>query len=105
MMDRIVFANSISYPPDDGFTPGVIKFFDEIMLMYNIAGNLDLGTIAIADTQATQFNMHFMSANQLEKFENVIVDMRNCATIYGRRFSIELSKAGTDVIVVLHPLN
>ena len=106
MIDRIVFANSISYPPDDGFTPNVIKFFDEIMLMYNIIGNLDIGSISVAnDIKLTCFNMHFLSENQVDKFKSAIEGMNYNATIYGKQFNIELNKIGTDVSVVLRPLN
>lgn len=98
--DRIEFAHSISYPEgSDEYLPGIVIFFDEIMWLYGVAGNLDTTSISVNNVnQSACFNIQFMSPYQMEKFESVLNQCHYMANIYGRNFSIKSDKA-TDTSV------
>lgn len=92
--DRIQFAHSISYPENgDDYLPGIVIFFDEIMWLYGVAGNLDTTSISVNNIdQSTCFNIQFMSPYQMEKFEAVLTECHNMANIYGKNFIISSNK-------------
>lgn len=92
--DRVEFAHSISYPENcDEYTPGIVIFFDEIMWLYGVAGNLDTTSISVNSVdQTTCFNIQFMSPYQMEKLEAVLEECHNMANIYGRNFYISSSR-------------
>lgn len=91
-MNRVEFAHLISYPENE-LIPGIVVFFDEIMWLYNIAGNLDTQSISINNTdQSTRFDIQFLSEYQMSKLESIISQSNNMATIYGRNFIINSNR-------------
>lgn len=91
-MNRVEFAHLISYPEDE-LVPGIVVFFDEIMWLYNIAGNLDTQSISVNNIdRSTCFDIQFLSEYQMGKLESIISQSNNVATIYGRNFVINSSR-------------
>ena len=91
-MNREEFAHLISYPEDE-LVPGIVVFFDEIMWLYNIAGNLDTQSISVNNIdRSTCFDIQFLSEYQMGKLESIISQSNNIATIYGRNFAINSSR-------------
>lgn len=87
-MDRVEFVNSLSFPDD--IVPGIIKFFDQTMCLYNIiGGGLYSNINANGDDQSVCFDIKFESNEPMVKLESIINSMGNQATIYGRIFIIQ----------------
>ena len=100
-MNRVEFAHLISYPENE-LIPGIVVFFDEIMWLYNIAGNLDTQSISINNTdQSTRFDIQFLSEYQMGKLESIISQSNNMATIYGRNFIINSNRINDRSISVI----
>ena len=91
-MNGVEFADLISYGVDV-VVGGFVVFFDEIMWLYNIAGNLDTQSISVNNIdRSTCFDIQFLSEYQMGKLESIISQSNNIATIYGRNFVINSSR-------------
>lgn len=97
--DRIEFANSIDFGDQSDYIPGIIKFFDETMGLYNIVGNCNCNVVnATPGDKVVLYTVEMGSAEDAKSLESVILQ-QPVIQIYGRVFNVHCTRSQDNNVI------